>query len=200
MRTKSRSKYTCEEVFLFGIYRLVNPGKYSRRDIADHFGYTSKPIASMAFNLFLSHMVNQWGYLLTNNTKFWAPYMAECAEAIREKCREKGCYFTPDFCVFGFIDNTMNSTCRPGGGPARDGVNMPRNDPLIQEAWYNGWKKLHGIKWQTADLPNGMNFHVTMICIPSRDPTLTNWCAILKPLTVLFNIACMVILPINTCV
>jgi hypothetical protein len=54
----------------------------------------------------------------------------------------------------------MNSTCRPGGGPARDGVNMPRNDHLIQQAWYNGWKKLHGIKWQTADLPNGMNFHV----------------------------------------
>jgi len=44
-------------------------------------------------------------------------------------------------------------------GPARDGTNA-RNDPLIQRAWYNGWKKLHGMKWQTVDLPNGMNFHV----------------------------------------
>ena len=26
----------------------------------------------------------------------------------------------------------------------RDGVDAPRNDPLIQRAWYNGWKKLHG--------------------------------------------------------
>jgi hypothetical protein len=54
----------------------------------------------------------------------------------------------------------MNATCRPGGGPARDGANAPRNDPLLQQAWYNGWKKLHGMKWQTVDLPNGMNFHV----------------------------------------
>jgi DDE superfamily endonuclease len=62
--------------------------------------------------------------------------------------------------VAGFIDNTMNATCRPGGGPARDGIDAPRNDPLIQRAWYNGWKKLHGMKYQTVDLPNGMNLHV----------------------------------------
>ena len=37
----------------------------------------------------------------------------------------------------------------PGGGPARDGVNMSRNDPLIQQAWYNGLKKLHGTPWLT---------------------------------------------------
>jgi len=53
----------------------------------------------------------------------------------------------------------MNATCRPGGGPATDGLNADRNDPLIQRAWYNGWKKLHGMKWQTVDLPNGMNCH-----------------------------------------
>jgi hypothetical protein len=61
--------------------------------------------------------------------------------------------------VFGFIDNTMNATCRPGGGPTRDGFNAPRKDPLIQRAFYNGWKKLHGLKWQTVALPNGMLFH-----------------------------------------
>ena len=55
---------------------------------------------------------------------------------------------------------SRHPTGRPGGGPARDGANARRNDPLIQRAWYNGWKKLHGMKWQTVDLPNGMNFHV----------------------------------------
>jgi hypothetical protein len=53
----------------------------------------------------------------------------------------------------------MNATCRPKGGPSRDGTNAPRNDPRIQEAWYNGWKKLHGMKWQTVDIPNGMVYH-----------------------------------------
>jgi hypothetical protein len=69
-----------------------------------------------------------------------------------------GCEFQ-DLRVVGFIDNTVNATCRPAGGPARSGPNAPRNDPLIR-AFYNGWKKLHGLKWQTVDLPNGMNLHV----------------------------------------
>jgi hypothetical protein len=86
--------------------------------------------------------------------------MHDCAEAIRKKCRDLGCYFPEDFCIFSFTDNTMNASCRPGGGPQRDGTNAPRNDPLIQRAFYNGWKKLHGIKFQTVDLPNGMNFMV----------------------------------------
>jgi hypothetical protein len=105
-------------------------------------------------------MTEHWGYLLTNNVGFWTPYFAQFAEAIRLMVWEKGCYFEPGtFAIFGFIDNTMNATCRPKGGPSRDGVNAPRNDPQIQEAWYNGWKKLHGMKWQTVDLPNGMTYH-----------------------------------------
>jgi hypothetical protein len=40
------------------------------------------------------------------------------------------------------------------------GPNAPRYDPRIQEAFYTGWKKLFGIKWQTVILPNGMYFHV----------------------------------------
>jgi hypothetical protein len=70
----------------------------------------------------------------------------------------------------------MNATCRPGGGPARDGKNAPRNDPLIQQAWYNGWKKIHGLKWQTIDLPNGMNFHVyDPISVRRNDLTPARW-------------------------
>jgi hypothetical protein len=84
----------------------------------------------------------------------------DCAKAIREKSFDLGCYFDEGFNIFAFIDNTMNASCRPGGGPTSDGTGAPRNDPHIQMAWYNGWEKLHGMKWQTVDLPNGMNFHV----------------------------------------
>ena len=57
----------------------------------------------------------------------------------------------------------MNATCRPAGGPefirncGFEG--MPRNDKEIQKAYYNGWKKFHGLKWQTVDLPNGLIFN-----------------------------------------
>ena len=65
------------------------------------------------------------------------------------------CDFEVDnFRVFGFIDNTIFSTCRPGGGPRRDGH---RNDPNLKRAFYNGWKKNRGCKIQKVDLPNGIN-------------------------------------------
>lgn len=55
--------------------------------------------------------------------------------------------------MFGFHDCTIIATCRPGGGPTVDGG---RNDNLIQQSFYNGWKKHHGIKFQTLELPNGL--------------------------------------------
>lgn len=153
-----------EEFLLVGLYRLHRPTTLSDGSFKVLFGFGHTTV-SMAFNAFLDYIINRWSYLLVDNMEFWLPYLPGCAQAIRNKCFEKGCPF-PDstapggFRVAGFIDNTMNATCRPGGGPARDGRDAPRNDPLVQRAWYNGWKKLHGMKWQTLDLPNGMNFNV----------------------------------------
>ena len=158
--SKGRNVFSGEEVFLFGLYRLSHTGKYNQMDVQQLFGFHNGGICAKCFHCFLSFMVNSWGYLLTNNVEYWKEHLASCAKAIADKCGSLGCEF-PDgaFNIFAFVDNTMNATCRPGGGPTRDGVGAPRNDPLLQQAWYNGWKKLHGMKWQTVDLPNGMNFH-----------------------------------------
>lgn len=39
-------------------------------------------------------------------------------------------------------------------GPKFQGT---RDDRNIQRAFYNVWKKHHGIKWQSIELPNGMS-------------------------------------------
>jgi hypothetical protein len=158
--SKGRNVFGGEEVFLFGLYRLSHAGKYNQEDIRQLFGFYDTGTCAKCFHCFLSFMVNSWGYLLTNNCEYWLPFIPDCAKAIAEKCASLGCEF-PDgaFNIFAFVDNTMNATCRPGGGPVGDGVGARRNDPLLQQAWYNGWKKLHGMKWQTVDLPNGMNYH-----------------------------------------
>ena len=95
---------------------------------------------------------------------FWKPKLSVFAENNREKLLEYGYDFFPnDFDAFSLIDNTTNSTCQPGGGPQYVNwieVRAPRNDPIIQRTFYNGWKSTHGLKWQTVDLPNGMNFYV----------------------------------------
>ena len=54
----------------------------------------------------------------------------------------------------------MTAMCRPGGGPITGGVQAPRVDKLVQQAWWTGWKKLHGLKMQTVFMPNGMDFEV----------------------------------------
>ena len=54
----------------------------------------------------------------------------------------------------------MHAMCRPGGGPITCGVQAERVPKLVQQAWWTGWKKLHGLKMQTVFLPNGMDFEV----------------------------------------
>ena len=39
---------------------------------------------------------------------------------------------------------------------AEEGENAERNSQLLQEAFYSGYKKHHGIKFQSVELPNGM--------------------------------------------
>ena len=155
-----RHKFSGEEILLCGIYRLHSVNVLGDAGWVEVFGMVQS-VASYACNLFFEFMWKWWSYLLFDHMSFWVARIPAMAEAIRLKMAELGCYFEPGtFNIFGFIDNTMNATCRPGGGPSRDGTHAPRNDPEIQRAWYNGWKKLHGLKWQTIDLPNGMNFKV----------------------------------------
>ena len=152
--------FSGEEILLAGLFRLHAPNIQGDIGWRAIFGF-DQPTTSKACSIFFSFMVENWAYLLQDNLAFWKPYLPEFAEKIRAKLDQKGVHFPPgSFRVFGFTDNTMNATCRPGGGPTRTGEDAPRADPLIQRAWYNGWKKLHGMKWQTVDLPNGMNMHV----------------------------------------
>jgi len=155
------NKFSGEEVLLCGIYRLHSVNVLGDAGWQAIFGMVQS-VATMACTLFFEYMWKWWSYLLFDHVRFWISRIPVMAEAIRLiKLEQLGCFFPPGtFRVFAFIDNTMNATCRPGGGPARDGAHAPRNDPEIQRAWYNGWKKVHGLKWQTIDLPNGTNLKV----------------------------------------
>lgn len=51
-------------------------------------------------------------------------------------------------------------TDRPGGGPREAGANSVRWDTMMQRAFYNGWKSVHGLKHQTVD--NALGFTVDM--------------------------------------
>jgi hypothetical protein len=138
-----------EEVLLIGIYRLSHLSCTDDPVYSELFGHDGIRVSKI-FKIFLNFMVDNWGYIILNNGPFWKPYMKGMAEAIRRKCMSLGCEFKDvsdhngGFNIFGFIDNTLNATCRPGGGPqfvSNDyGENALRNENEIQEAFYNGWK------------------------------------------------------------
>jgi hypothetical protein len=112
----------------------------------------------------MKHM-SDYMHLINNNLYYWSEYFESFAEAIRQKLNTLNCpQPSPTegggFCILGFIDNTAVQTCRPGGGPKTDGPGAQRNDANIQRAFYNGWKKNHGIKFQTVDAPNGMTIDI----------------------------------------
>ena len=189
LRSGVGNKFSGEEILLCGIYRLHSVNALGDAGWQAIFGMVQS-VATMACNLFFEYMWKWWSYLLFDHVRFWVDRIPAMAEAIRLKLEQLDCYFPPGtFRVFGFIDNTMNATCRPGGGPAQDGIRAPRNDPEIQRAWYNGWKKLHGLKWQTIDLPNGMNFKVDgPFSCRDNDLTTLNISDVLVLLEALLNV------------
>lgn len=145
--------FTNQEVLMIGLNRFVTPGQLENIMKAEfNLDYTS---LSRAVKLFVSHLLDNCSTLLTDNLDFWSeqlPYFAEKIEATL--AFESNLHFAPgSFRVAGFHDCTVIASCRPGGGPTVDGE---RYDNFIQMAYYNGWKKHHGIKYQTLEFPNGL--------------------------------------------
>jgi len=105
---------------------------------------------SKIFKYFVLHCFARHRHKLCNNLDYWVPHMAGFAELIRRKLESLNVLFDPNnFSIFGFIDDYSDRICRVGGGPAAPGgVDADRNDYLLQEAFWNGWKKIHGLHWQ----------------------------------------------------
>ena len=62
--------------------------------------------------------------------------------------------------VSHFIDCNCLPTSVVGGGPAEEGANAMRWSDEIQQAFYNGWKSIHGLKHQTIDNAFGFTIDI----------------------------------------
>lgn len=144
-------------------------------DVAKYFPGRRSYQLRAAFHWFLDFIIANWGYLLLNNMEYWKDFLYVSVECIRKKLENLNfanwrLFFPPifdndgavnegAFVVSCFIDNTMFAFCRPGGN-TQEGEASPRASLILQQAWWNGWKKLHGMKWQTVILANGMDLNV----------------------------------------
>jgi len=94
---------------------------------------------------------------VTNNLQWWFQnvLMERSAAVIEEKLRVR---YVDQFTAF--MDCNCLRTDRPGGGPQDDRPGVQRWDNVIQRAFYNGWKSIHGLKHQTVDNALGFTIHV----------------------------------------
>lgn len=77
--------------------------------------------------------------LFVTDFQRWAPYFEAWAAAVHRK--QGGGDGTYDG-IIAFIDGTFNPTCRP--------------PPILQRAFYSGYKKKHGVHWQGCLAPCGI--------------------------------------------
>lgn len=155
VKLENGSVFTGEEIFLFGLNRFTTCAHID--DLISTYGRESSQWVR-AFKWFILFMLNRWGYLLTRMLHFWVRYFEAFSEKIRRKLIKKGHNGGLPwlFRICCFIDCTVISSCRPGSGPAGDGVDAPRYNNYIQMAFYNGWKHHHGTKWQSVESPIGV--------------------------------------------
>jgi hypothetical protein len=148
-----------EEVMLRGLYELVS-GETQFNIATNVFG-GGQPLQSMAFSAFIDHVFVTHAHLLHNNMKWFHDngLLHESARAIGEMMKRCADFEYPadwvnNVCMF--IDCNCLPTSCVGGGPAEGGANARRWSTKIQEAFYNGWKSVHGLKHQSCDIAHGI--------------------------------------------
>jgi hypothetical protein len=143
-----------EELLLRSLFELVSGS--DQYEIAHIFG-GDQPLQSRALHWFIDHVFTTFHDLLSDNLAWWdqSGYLEKSRDAIKNKL-EWDTWCQDEFETGLFIDCNCMETSTPGGGPAAEGPGAQRWDRKIQEAFYNGWKSIHGLKHQTVDCAFGM--------------------------------------------
>lgn len=133
-----------EEAFLLVLRRLSFPGRWT--DLEGVWGrdYTQ---LSRCFSALLGYIDRRLGHNVTNKLGFWAPHFERFNDAIRRVVRVDG-----GVSICGFIDGKLMGICRPS--PVS--VNGAAQEIDLQREVFSGHKRLHGVKFQCVQAPNGM--------------------------------------------
>jgi hypothetical protein len=144
-----------EELFLFGLMRLSCTCPTNHLVSNDHresFFARELSQCSRMFSKFLWLMVEKAADFLFAKLSWWSQYFREFSDAIRRKILDQsGIVYARN--IVGFIDCTINVIERVGAGPEN---RHQENSNEEQRSYYSGYKKIHGLKFQSLDCPLGM--------------------------------------------
>ncbi|KIO20073.1 hypothetical protein M407DRAFT_81945, partial [Tulasnella calospora MUT 4182] len=109
-----------------------------RVDVELMFGWERSRFSRIC-NTTASFIYHRWRHLLRfDPTRLTPKKLQEYATAISTKCG----FEVP---VWGFIDGTLRKVARP-----------IQNQRIL----YNGWKRIHALKWHSVITPDGLHSHV----------------------------------------
>ena len=154
-----------EELLLMALERCVHGTRLIDLQQKYHIFHS---VIGKSLNVFARWMQDNWGYLIHDNTEFWVPYLEDSRNAIVRKMREHYDVEVEDiddqgrgFKIALFIDCMIIASSRTGGGPMTPGKFAERFPLLVQESFYSGWARVHGVKKQGMGMANGMAFNIS---------------------------------------
>lgn len=151
------------EMLLIGLYRLAKSSTFVEMESV--FGKSSGYLCRV-FNGFIEYLYENFMGLINNNIKKYIELFEESYKKIYSMA-----YAANDNHLHPFNWNSFRVCCfldckniqidRPGGGEVYlNGIKIGRLDNDVQRAFFTGWKKFHGIKYQTVELPCGLTCDV----------------------------------------
>ncbi|CAB1116004.1 unnamed protein product [Ectocarpus sp. CCAP 1310/34] len=132
-----RGGYSCQRIparlgLAVTLWRLAAPTTLLRDRLFWGMGET---LVCEVFNVTVEAIYERWGHLVDElQVDAILPKIDSFCEAIQE------CGAPLDRC-WAFIDGTIRKICRPR---------------RWQRLYYNGWKRLHALKYQAVDTPDGI--------------------------------------------
>ena len=131
LRFRARVRATPEQAIGVVLVRLSYPTRYWQ--MMETFGH-SRTWISIVFNDTIIYLYRRYRRILEwDEDRLTFEQLSKYARAIFDKGGSK--------CIWGWIDGTLNATCRP---------------MMDQQQYYSGHKRKHGYKYQAIVTPDGL--------------------------------------------
>ena len=175
---RRRYRFSGEELLIVCLARIATGDPWNRLIPMNFGGGLAR--WGEAFEWFVEHIfVNFYNKISGNSMEMWAGKMVDFRRLMHRKItsppcdletwsnlgaidEELGLYLVDipfeSFLCAMLVDDTNVNTTRPGSGPDGDYVLAPRRmgGYFIQRAFYSGYFRGHGLKYQHILLPNGL--------------------------------------------
>ena len=154
-----RHRVSSEAAFIATVVKLATG--LTNVELCNLFGGLDNPLLSRMTNHTINWLDEKCQPLLCDNSLArWVRLFPDFAEAIAQKLDspEYGNLVFRFFRIMGFLDCKIDETCTPGSGPVIDEPRSARHPefPILQEAFFSGYLKRHGLKVLTVVFPNGI--------------------------------------------